>query len=110
MVRYFVREKQRKIAQERVKSLLDLAEKAFSKNPDRADHYVSLARRVAMKARIKIPSELRKTFCKHCYKFLQPGANCRVRTKNKKVVYYCLHCKKYMRFPYIREKRKKTSS
>lgn len=104
MVKFF-RFKQKYIARERIKSLITLADKVFSKNPERADHYVELARKVAMKARVRIPSNLKKRFCKHCYKFLQPGVNCRVRTRNNKVVYYCLNCKEYMRFPFLREKK-----
>ncbi len=101
----FFRSKQKYIARERIKKLISLAEKVFSKNPERADHYVNLARIIAMKARVRIPSNLKKRFCKHCYKFLQPGVNCRVRTKNKKLIYYCLNCKEYMRFPFLKERK-----
>jgi len=104
MVR-FLKSKQKVIAKERVKTLLTLAEKSFHKNPERSNRYVELARKVAMKARARIPSELKSKFCKHCYTFLQPGVNCRVRTKNNKVVYYCLNCKNYMKFPFLREKK-----
>ena len=101
---YFIT-KQKYIARERIKHLIELAENIFSKFPDRADHYVLLARKVAMKARVRIPSPFKRRFCKHCYKFLQPGITCRVRTKGDKVVYYCLNCKKYMRFPFLKEKK-----
>lgn len=110
MVKRFFRIKQKHIARQRVMQLIEFAEKVFPKSRERADHYVSIARKIAMKARIRIPSDLKKKFCKHCYKFLQPGVNCRVRTKNNKVIYYCLNCKNYMRFPFLKEKkaRKKT--
>ncbi len=101
---YFI-SKQKYIARERIKHLINLAGKTFSKFPKRADHYIQLARKVAMKARVRIPSPLKKRFCKHCYRFLLPGVNCRVRTRGDKVVYYCLHCKKYMRFPFLKEKK-----
>lgn len=99
------RAKQKYIARERVKHLISFAEKVFSKDPKLANHYINLARRVAMKTRVRIPPELKKRFCKHCYVFLQPGVNCRVRTRNGKVVYYCLNCKEYMRFPFLKEKK-----
>ena len=105
MVKRFFRVKQKHIARVRVRHLIEFAEKIFSKNPKQADHYITLARKVAMKARIRISSDLKKKFCKHCYKFLQPGVNCRVRTKNNKVIYYCFNCKKYMRFPFLKEKK-----
>lgn len=110
MVKRFFRVKQKHIARQRIRQLIEFAEKVFPKNFERADYYISIARKIAMKARIRIPSDLKKKFCKHCYKFLQPGVNCRVRTKNNKVIYYCLNCKNYMRFPFLKEKkaRKKT--
>ena len=106
-----LRSKQKYLARERVKHLFGLAEQCFHSYPERSDHYVDLARKVAMKARVRIPRELKKRFCKHCYCFLQPGVNCRVRTRGDKIVYYCLACKKHMRFPFVKEKnsRKKVS-
>jgi len=102
---HFFRVKQKHIARERVRHLIGFAEKVFSKSPQRACHYIKLARKVAMKARIRIPPDLKRKFCKHCYRFLKPGVNCRVRTRKVKVVYYCLNCKKYMRFPFLKEKK-----
>lgn len=98
------KERQRQIAKERIKKLFEEAEKEFSKHPERAHRYVELARKIAMKMKIRL-TEYRTKFCKHCYNYLKPGANCRVRTKNKKVIYYCLNCKRYTKFPYVREKR-----
>ena len=102
--------KQKIIAKERIAKLFKLAEEAFPKNPERSNRYVELARKIAMKYNIRIPKELKRRFCKHCYTYLVPGVNCRVRTKKGKVVYYCFNCKKYMRFPYTKEKKLKLSS
>ncbi len=88
----------RKTALERIRHLFKEAEQAFKEDPKRADRYVDMARKISMKANLKIPSYLQKRFCKHCYRFLTPGVNCRIRTKEKKLVYYCRNCKKYMRF------------
>lgn len=92
--------KQRKIALERIEKLFKEAEKAFKQEPKLSNRYVHLARKIAMKYKVKIRSPLKKRFCRHCYVYLKPGANCRVRLGKKQVVYYCLGCKKYMRFPY----------
>jgi ribonuclease P protein subunit RPR2 len=97
---------QKKIALERIETLFGEASDVFKKNKILADRYVELARKIAMKYKVRIPSRLQKQFCKHCYKFLMPNVNCRVRIKKGKVVYYCLECKKYMRFPYNKEKKK----
>ena len=91
--------KQHQIAQERVSTLFEEAEKAFSKDKTRAHHYVDLARKIAMKVKLRIPMELKRRFCKHCYSYLQPGVNARVRTRAGKVIISCLGCKKFMRIP-----------
>jgi ribonuclease P protein subunit RPR2 len=56
-------------------------------------------KRLARKYNIKL-GPFRKKFCKKCSQYLVPGLNCRVRIRNKKLIYYCLKCKNYMRFPY----------
>ena len=101
----FLRIKQQHIARERIKQLIELAKKISSKDLKQADHYVKLARKIAMKARIRMLPDLKRNFCKHCYRFLKHGVNCRVRAKDNKIVYYCFNCKKYTRYPLIREKK-----
>ncbi len=93
---------QKAIALERIKTLFKEAREVFKEDKELSNRYVELARKIAMKYKVRIPSELQKQFCKHCYKFLMPDVNCRIRLHNKKVVYYCLECKKFMRFPYIK--------
>jgi ribonuclease P protein subunit RPR2 len=89
--------KQKDIAKERILILFNQAEGVFSKNKSLANRYVTLARKIAMKVRIRMPLELKRKFCKHCYKFLQPGANSRIRTKDGKVIISCFECKKFTR-------------
>ncbi len=98
---------ERRIALERIKILLDEARNVFKDSKGMANRYVTLARKISMKYKVSIPRQYKRMFCKHCYKFLMPGVNCRVRLQGHKVVYYCLECKKFMRFPYIREKKEK---
>jgi len=92
--------KERKIALDRIETLFSEAEKAFKQKPELSNRYVELARKIAMKTKVRIRSELKKRFCKHCYSYLKPGVNCRVRLGDKHLVYYCLNCKGLMRFPY----------
>jgi len=89
-----------KTAKESINHLFTEAEKVFSEDKSLANRYVEIARKIGMKYKVRIPSNLQRKFCKHCYKFLMPGKNLRVRTQKSKVVYYCLECKKFMRFPY----------
>lgn len=93
------------IAKERINELFEQAKKEFNNDPKLSNRYVEIARKISMKYKVRIPRELKKSFCKHCYVFLMPSKNCRIRTHKGKVVYYCLNCKKYMRFPYIKEKK-----
>ena len=89
---------QRQIAEERIIELFRQADIMFSRNKTLADRYVALARRISQKYKVKIPRELKRKFCKHCHSYLKPGVNCRVRIAKGRVVYYCLNCRKFMRF------------
>ena len=97
------------IALERVRTLFREAGSSFKEHPKRSHRYVKLARTIAMKVKIKIPPLLKRQYCHHCYHFLMPGANCRVRTREGTLIYSCKHCKHYNRFP-LRKKLKQTSS
>jgi ribonuclease P protein subunit RPR2 len=85
--------KQKQIARERIEILFKEAEG----NKSMANRYVTLARKIAMKVKVRIPTRLKRRFCKHCYKYLRPGVNSRVRTRSGKVVISCFECKKFMR-------------
>ncbi|MFH1770481.1 MAG: ribonuclease P protein component 4 [archaeon] len=86
------------IAKSRIDQLFSQADEVFSEDSKLSDRYIDLARKLAMKFKIKFKSEYRRKFCKHCYKYLRPGVNARVRTQSGKVVYTCLSCKKFSRF------------
>jgi ribonuclease P protein subunit RPR2 len=92
---------QRKIALERIEVLFKQASDMFREDSKLADRYVYLARKIAMKYKVKIRAELKRRFCKHCYAYLVPGANCRVRMQKGRVVYYCMRCRRFMRFPHL---------
>jgi len=94
------KQKQKEIAKERVRRLFELAATMFPKRKDLANRYVILARKISMKVRMRIPPEFKRRFCKHCYKYLQPGINARVRTREGKVIISCLECKEFMRIPF----------
>jgi ribonuclease P protein subunit RPR2 len=96
-------ESQLRIARERIRELFRQAGLMFNEDPKLSDRYVRLARKIAMRFKVRIPPELKRRLCKHCFCFLVPGKNCRVRTHEGKVVYYCSSCKKFMRFPYKKQ-------
>lgn len=86
---------------ERIHKLFQQAQ--LSESKELSDRYVKLARTLSMKYKVKMPSELKKQFCKHCNVFLRQGKNARVRRNEKGMIYTCLECNKQMRFP-IRKK------
>jgi len=103
MKKEFFSKKQKEIKEKAKMRILDLFDKAkttFNSNPVLANRYVSLARKYSMKYKVRIPRELKRLFCKHCYTYLLPGKTVRIRTHKGKVVYFCLKCKKFMRFVY----------
>jgi len=97
---------QQSIAKQRIKQLFEQADEIY---PNKlANRYVELARKIAMKCKVKIPSMLKRKFCKHCYCYLRPGDNARVRLSNGKLIYSCFQCKKFTRLPYRGLKTPKT--
>ena len=91
---------QRKLALNEITLILNKAKEVFDRKPDLAHKYAKKARRTALKYKLKLPLEFKRRICKNCHSFLVPGRNLRVRTHKGHVVYYCLNCKKFMRFGY----------
>ena len=87
------------IAKHRIKKLFSEADKIFSKSPKLADRYVELARKIAMKLNLSLLKSQKRKFCKHCYSYLKPGINSRIRIHKSRIIIYCSNCKKYMRIP-----------
>lgn len=84
----------------RINTLFREAEAIKNKRADLAQRYVFLARKLSQKAKIKIPRELKRHYCKHCSAYFIPGKNYRVRTTGKTITYTCKTCGKWMRFGY----------
>ena len=91
--------KVQQIAKNRINFLFQHAKEVFKEDSNLSDKYVKIARRIAMKHKIRMPSSLKKRFCKNCHKYLVPSNNCRVRIHKHRLIYYCLSCKHYMRHP-----------
>lgn len=103
------REKKR-IARERVDTLFTLAERVFPYDRDLANRYVEIALAVQQKAKIKLPKSWKRRYCKRCHSFLVPGVNARVRLRSRPyphVVIKCLECGHIMRYPYLREQKRR---
>jgi ribonuclease P protein subunit RPR2 len=90
------KQKDIEIAKERIKILFEQAEK--TKEQSLSNKYIQTARKIGMKFNLKLPRYFNRKFCKHCYNYFK-NDNLRVRTKNNKVIYTCLNCKKFTRYP-----------
>lgn len=90
------------IAMQRIRTLFKMAKENLREDPALAQRYVEIARKIAMAAKLRLPTEYRRQVCRHCKSFILPGVNCRVRIKQRRephVVITCLNCGKQMRMP-----------
>jgi ribonuclease P protein subunit RPR2 len=94
----------KKIARERIAILFAQARAAFATHPELSNRYVELARKIAMRQRIRIDREFRREFCRHCSSFLVPGTTSRVRVQGGNVVVTCLCCRQRRRYPVGRDR------
>ncbi|MCS7097224.1 MAG: ribonuclease P [Candidatus Methanomethylicia archaeon] len=100
----------RSIGHERIEKLFKLAEKVFHENPNLSNRYVELARKISMRARIRIPLKWRRRFCHRCFSFLVVGVNCHIRIKSRRVshiVVTCHVCGNVMRYIIKKDKEEK---
>ncbi|NYT05492.1 MAG: ribonuclease P [Methanomicrobiales archaeon] len=93
---------EKRIAAERIDMLFSRAERFFSGDPSSSDRCVALARRIAMRQRVRIPRPLSMRFCRRCYGFLVPGRNMRVRVHHGYVIVTCLRCGYQRRYRVVR--------
>ncbi len=92
----------KEIALQRIRTLFELAKDNVRKEPEMAQRYAQIARRIAMRTRVKLPTEYRRLICRHCKSFIYPGVNSRVRVQRRRephVVITCLICGKAARIP-----------
>lgn len=83
----------KEIARERIDILVKNALK--EKDEAFAARQARLAKKIAMRYRVRLPYEARQLFCKKCKAFIVPGRTARVRvgrTKAKAVRITCLRC------------------
>jgi len=92
--------KAKKEARELIPELLKKAKAAYKKpNKKLSKTYSKKIRYLSMKYKIKLAKRIKRQLCKHCYGVLIPSVNCRIRTKQGKLIIYCMECKKYTRIP-----------
>ena len=94
----------RRIARERIEILFAHAIGFARSHGEWSDRCVALARRIAMRHRVRIPRHLRRRYCRRCGAFLTPGVNLRVRIHRGKVVATCLRCRRQRRYRVVRRR------
>jgi ribonuclease P protein subunit RPR2 len=89
-----------KIARERIKILGELAiKRAKEGDIELANRYIYLARKIGMRYNVRLPKDLKRRYCKYCYKFLLPGKTSQHRMKHGILTVKCLNCNGIMRYP-----------
>jgi len=100
----------RQIALQRIHTLFRLAREKIREEPALAQRYVEIARKIAMRTKLRLPTEYRHMVCKHCKGFIYPSVNCRVRIQQRRephMVITCLNCGKITRIPLKSRSRRK---
>ena len=90
----------KRIALERIDKLFAQAALQFKEYPELSRRYVVLARKMAMKFRVRFTPDQRKLFCKTCNAYLVYGVNCRMRLVRGRMVRTCLECASVKRKPF----------
>ena len=88
----------KRIALERINTLMRLAEEQIQENPDRSRRYVAVARAISTRCKVRIP-HLRRKVCRRCNTLIIPGKTFRVRIRKGRAIYTCIHCGSVYRFP-----------
>ncbi|HYA83022.1 MAG TPA: RNase P subunit [Candidatus Bathyarchaeia archaeon] len=83
------------IARDRVRILIANALNEVRGNEKIAHQQAYLAKKIAMRLRVRLDYEIRHLFCKKCKQFIIPGKDSRIRigrTKTKSIRITCLKC------------------
>lgn len=87
----------KEIAKERIYILIAnaLHELKEEDEDNLANAYARLAKKIAMRLRLRLPYEIRQLYCKGCKQFISPGKSARVRigrSNIKAIRITCLKC------------------
>ena len=77
---------------EAMSEIIELINKGLENN---SKDSIRKAWNIKQRYRITLPVPLKRKFCRKCLTPWIAGKTVRVRTREGKIVYYCLNCKKY---------------
>jgi ribonuclease P protein subunit RPR2 len=82
----------KEVAHERVEVLI--AGALAEKDPELAGRQAALAKRIAMRHRLRLPYRTRQLYCKNCKAFIVPGRTSRTRTGRSRIKAIRITCNK----------------
>jgi len=82
----------RKLAMERMQILIQNAISNARIDPELSQRQALLARRISTRHKIRMPYELRISFCKKCKSFIAPGVNSSIRFGRASEKYIRISC------------------
>ncbi|HID04729.1 MAG TPA: ribonuclease P [Candidatus Caldiarchaeum subterraneum] len=99
------RRKLRDLVIQRVERALDFAFSIYSTHPEYAVKAVKQAQRLAQKARVRLPTRLRRRFCRKCGVPFVGSSTFSVRVRQNRSTHVVLRCKScgFTRRFYIRQ-------
>jgi len=83
-----------RIATERIEILIENALREMQNDENMSQSYARLARKIAMRVRVRMPYNLRQLFCRKCKQFIVPGFNSRIRIGRARVKCIRITCMK----------------
>ena len=84
----------KQIAIRRIEILFNNALSNAKNNLELAERQAEIAKKISLKFKIKMPFEVRSSFCKNCKKFIAPGIASKIRlgSKPKSIRITCTYC------------------
>ena len=73
----------KEIASRRILILFENAISNARNNPELSQRQAHIAKKIAMRFKIKMPWQIRSSFCKKCKKFIPPGIGSKIRLGSK---------------------------
>jgi ribonuclease P protein subunit RPR2 len=92
----------KKIANERISILFELAENTIKEEPSISHRYVYELREISTHYKVKIPRRMKNQICTRCNVLLYPGITSKVRvvSSHRYVAYVCNRCRKEVHVRY----------
>jgi ribonuclease P protein subunit RPR2 len=90
-----IKQSKKEIAKERIDILITNALHEVNDDDMLSNAQANIAKKIAMRLRLRLPYYIRQLYCKKCKQFISPGKNARIRlgrSNIKAVRISCLKC------------------